>query len=135
MRRVAIGSKDGISITEHFGQAEQFLIYELDDDGAAYHLVETRKNDFSNAGNHQSKTMVIAELLSDVQVVFVSRIGPEAIQALQQKGIKAVELSIPVDKALKAYAKRGKLLDTDFLATPSSGGGCSGKGCSGGCSC
>jgi nitrogen fixation protein NifX len=118
MRRVAIGSKDGVFITEHFAQTKEFLIYEVNDTGE-YTLVETRKNDFTNAGKQGAGINIIAELLSDVNVVFVSRIGPEAIAALQQKGINAVELTMTIDKALKAYAKRGNLLASAFsINTP-----------------
>lgn len=113
MRRVAIGSKDGINITEDFAQTKEFQIYDVQNDGE-YQLVETRKNDFNSTAEQENRISIIAQLLSDVNAVFVSRIGPEAITVLLQKGIVAVELNTTVDKALRAYAKRGGLLENSF---------------------
>ena len=118
MSKIAVGSSDGVNITEHFGKAQEFLIYEVNQEGD-YQLLETRRNDFHQANKQDSskqhnRIYIIAELLYDVEVVLVSQIGPEAVSTLQEKGIKAIPLSLPIDKALKSYAKRGKLLENPF---------------------
>jgi nitrogen fixation protein NifB len=113
LSKVAVGSKDGVNITEHFGKAQEFLIYEVNQAGD-YQLLETRRNDFHSFDKHTNRVNILAELLSDVDVVLVSQIGPEAVSILQEKGIKAITLSVSIDKALKGYAKRGKLLENPF---------------------
>jgi nitrogen fixation protein NifB len=118
LSKIAVGSKDGINITEHFGKAQEFLIYEVNSIGD-YQLLETRKNDFyvtdkQPSDKHDNRVKIIAELISDVDVVLVSQIGPEALSILQEKGIKGIAVTTSIDRALKGYAKRGKLLENPF---------------------
>ena len=42
--KVAVTSSDGKFINQHFGRAQQFLIFEIDDEGD-YKFLELRKND------------------------------------------------------------------------------------------
>ena len=48
--------------------------------------------------------------LTDVDAVFVSRIGPGAAKSLEDRGVRAFALSGPVDRALTAYGKRHRLI-------------------------
>lgn len=112
MSKVAVASTDGISINEHFGRAKEFLIYEVEQ-GGAYQLLERRPNNPHCSGEHDHHTAdATAGLLADVKVVLVSQIGPGASKALQSKGVTALTLSGSIDKALTAYGKRGKLLES-----------------------
>jgi len=130
MSKVAVASTDGISINEHFGKAEEFWIYESDE-GGAYQFLERRKKSLEESTEHQGATV---QLLGDVEVVLVSKIGPGAEKELRRAGIIALSVSGSIEKALLAYAKRGKFIRNNALLQPVKGcqpsGGC---GCSNGC--
>lgn len=135
MTKVAIASTDGINIDEHFGRAKEFLIYDVDEQGA-YQLLEHRENDPHCSSDFKAHTRLQTSVLfSDVSVVLVSKIGPGSIKALQEQGVVAFGITGSIDKALKSYAKRRKLVEAITVSPtgacqPSGGGSC---GCSQGC--
>ncbi|HEY3425950.1 MAG TPA: NifB/NifX family molybdenum-iron cluster-binding protein [Negativicutes bacterium] len=126
MSRVAIASTDGVEINEHFGRAKQFLIYEIDEAGA-YKFLERRENIFDDANDRHVAT---ARLLADVEVVLVNKIGPVAEQELQRQGVMALTVSGSIEKALTAYAKRGKFIRNYVQRSVK---GCQPVGSCGGC--
>ena len=109
MAKVAVGSSDGINIDEHFGRAGQFLIYEIDGN-EDFRLLETRKSNLDAEGHNKARLDSLARLLADVDAVLVYRIGPKGAETLRRAGIVSVALGGRIDRALAAYAKRGKLL-------------------------
>jgi len=130
MSKIAVASTDGVAINEHFGRAEKFWIYESDE-GGTYQFLERRKNIHDESEEHQAATV---QLLADIEVVLVSKIGPGAEKQLRSAGIIALSVSGTIEKALIAYAKRGKFIRNNALLQPIKGcqpsGGC---GCSNGC--
>jgi len=131
MAKVAVASTDGIAINEHFGRAEEFLIYEVDQVGT-YKLLEHRKNIPNCSSEHQDHSSDrTVSLLADVEAVLVSKIGPGANRALRSNGVFAFTLTDSIDKALKAYAKRGKILQSTTFGLAGDKGSCD---CSKGCS-
>ena len=105
--RVAVASTDGKYVNEHFGRAQQFLIFELDDSG--YQFVEMRQNQPSCNVEQADETRHsdTVNLLSDCKAVLVARIGPGAEQFLLQHGIKAVIIPDFIDEALKQLQNQG----------------------------
>ncbi|MDF2572155.1 MAG: nifB: nitrogenase cofactor biosynthesis protein NifB, partial [Sporomusa sp.] len=69
-----------------------------------------------------------AQLLADVEVVLVSQIGPRAEQELRSHGVIALPISGPIDKALKAYGKRGRYIRNNISRASDS---CKPTDCSG----
>lgn len=139
MSRVAVGSSDGININEHFGQVKEFLIYDVEASGE-YTFLETRENSVVCGGSEAHKFGAVLELLADVNAVLVRQIGGEAIGALQEKKIAAVSIDGPIDKALKAFGKRGNILANMLKSIPEGvklgKGGCgNGRGCGNGNGC
>jgi len=110
MKKVAIATTDGINIDEHFGRTKEFLIYELNEQGS-YKLLEHRENNTACSNEHQNYTSATTVLFADINVVLAKKIGPGASRALHEQGVVAFSLTGSIDKALKAYAKRGKLLE------------------------
>jgi nitrogen fixation protein NifB len=102
MSRVAVGSTDGVVIDEHFGKAEFFYIYEVDEYGG-HDLIEKR---FVQGGPQQ-----VAEMLADVKVVLVKQLGPHAEEELRKRKIIGLKIEGSLERALNAYAKRGKLIN------------------------
>jgi predicted Fe-Mo cluster-binding NifX family protein len=99
--RVAVASTDGKYVNEHFGRAQQFLIFDLESNG--YQFLELRKNEPSCSSDRadEVKHLPTTDLLADCQGVLVARIGPGAEAVLNQKGIKAYVIPDFIDEALK----------------------------------
>jgi nitrogen fixation protein NifB len=131
MAKVAVTSTDGISINEHFGKSQEFLIYEVQETGD-FEFVERRYNDFHNASAAIGHQPVNAQLLADVEVVLTAQIGPGAEQELRNNGIIALTVKGSIEKALRTYGKRGKLLWNNIQGSI---GRCQPLGSFGGCSC
>ncbi|MGB9977861.1 NifB/NifX family molybdenum-iron cluster-binding protein [Methanobacterium sp.] len=107
--KIAIASSDRKVIDQHFGQAPDFLIYEIKENGN-FEFIEIRKNippsdDPNLLENHDNALAKSADLISDCNVVLASQIGPGAVKALLSCKVKPY--SIPdflIEKALKKLA-------------------------------
>ncbi|QXE91396.1 hypothetical protein KP001_02290 [Geomonas subterranea] len=132
--KVAVATSDGVTINEHFGQAREFRLYRVEDDGS-YELLQVRaipNAPLDPARTHTAETTV--EQLADVDVVLVSQIGPHAVASLGARGIRSFTVKGSIDSALTAYGKRHKLLDLDIPGVSGcrptgSSCGCSQRGC------
>lgn len=87
---LAVASKEGISISEHFGHAKQFWIYQVSTD--ACQLLEKRDVDHYCLGHHgdQSAMAKILATINDCHAVFVAKIGDGPTEKLQAIGVKSV---------------------------------------------
>jgi predicted Fe-Mo cluster-binding NifX family protein len=110
--KVAIGTKDGVAITEHFGYAREFQIWDVS--GPAPRLVTTRRNaPACGAERHpgrESPMDTSVALVADCQAVVAARIGECAVERLTALGILAFESDDQVATALQ------ELLQSDALA-------------------
>lgn len=110
--RIAVGSKDKVNVTEHFGQCQQFLIIDIDQEKEEATYVEERSTAFSaQCGEHQEeKIRHKINALKDCQIVLVNQIGGQSEKLLTLGGIIALQYQGTVDDALekirKAYKKR-----------------------------
>ena len=111
MVKIAVATNDGKIIDEHFGRAKSFQVFEVEDTGD-FRFIEERNIIPHCPGDpdvdHSADAAV--KQLTDVDAVFVSRIGPGAAKSLEDRGIRAFALSGPVDRALTAYGKRHRLI-------------------------
>lgn len=90
--RIAAVSADGIHVDEHFGKAERFLIYELDDQIS---WVEDRPTETLSVGDPDhpfdpDKFNRIAALLKDCSKIYVTKIGETPASKLKALGIEPV---------------------------------------------
>ena len=90
--RIAVVATDGVSVDEHLGKAEHFLIYDLDVQMA---LVEKRVTETLSVGDPDhafdpDKFGRIATLLKDCSKVYVTRIGEMPAAKLKFLGIEPV---------------------------------------------
>jgi nitrogen fixation protein NifX len=136
MAKVAVASTDGININEHFGRSREFLIYEVNETGT-FQFLETRQIPPATDSEHMHAASRAVELLGDVEAVLVAQIGPRAESELLGKGIYALPVTGPIDRALPTYGRRGKLLQRIKASRPAAGcPGTSGAGgCGGACRC
>lgn len=103
--RVAVASSDGITVNEHFGKASRFLIFDIKYD--LVELIEERNTIpiCRTNGHVEEKIDETIKLISDCEVVLVSKIGMGPELALQGKGIKVFEISMEINKALERFTK------------------------------
>ncbi|MDD2722839.1 MAG: NifB/NifX family molybdenum-iron cluster-binding protein [Methylovulum sp.] len=88
--KLAVASKEGLAISEHFGHAKQFRIYESTPDYCR--LLETREVAHYCLGQHsdQSAMAGILESIKDCHAVFVAKIGDGPTEKLKAVGVRAV---------------------------------------------
>jgi predicted Fe-Mo cluster-binding NifX family protein len=114
-RRVAVTTRDGKVVQEHFGHARHFHIVEIEDGG--YRYVETReieprcKGAFPDETPHDSTRFdPVIELLGDCDAVVTAQIGPGAAQHVIASGLRVFEGRGLVADILEEIV-RGRLLD------------------------
>jgi len=86
----AVASKEGLAISEHFGHAKQFFVYEIDKNECQ--LLEKREVRHYCLGGHSDKSALsgILETIKDCEAVFVAKIGDGPTEKLAVRGITAV---------------------------------------------
>ena len=84
--KVAFASTDKIHIDGHFGQAEEFYIWEVGPEEAAFAGVVQVKGE-SEAGHSDDKIEARGAALSDCALVYVAEIGGPAAARLVAKRI------------------------------------------------
>ncbi|MBR4600720.1 MAG: dinitrogenase iron-molybdenum cofactor biosynthesis protein [Treponema sp.] len=109
--RIAIASSDGETVNQHFGKAEKFYIYFVDDD-EGYDLVEERKAASVCGGQMHIEPEMEAKvsLFSDCRYIVVSKIGAGANRHLAVNGITALELPGSIDDAVTKVWKYNRIL-------------------------
>lgn len=104
--RFAVASKNGSLVDLHFGQAEEFYIYEFKNGEANY--LETRKvnkycNGNSECNDETDKIQRIIATVSDCHGVLSMRMGEAPKKKLREKGIKVITtFDRVVDAVIKA---------------------------------
>jgi len=88
--RYAVASKEGMAISEHFGHARQFFVYEVSK--AKCDLLEKREVSHYCLGGHSDTGALggILETIKDCSAVFVAKIGDGPTEKLRARGITAV---------------------------------------------
>ena len=106
--RVAVATKEGVVVSEHFGHAKSFQVYDLSEDGCR--LVERREVRHYCLGGSSDKS-AMAEILDTIQdcaAVFVAKIGDGPTEKLAARGITAVAEYAweAIEPSLHDYAAR-----------------------------
>lgn len=115
--RIAIASAGGTMVDTHFGHAERFEVYDIDDGGSAF--VEARSARPACSGGRHDESTFDATLakLSDCEAIFVSVIGYGAAAYLNRNGMRVFEspysaipdlLSKVIEEGLLEPGERGQ---------------------------
>ena len=109
LRRVAAASKSGMIVDLHFGQAEEFYIYESD--GRSTSFIEKRRVDKYCTGakecdEHDDKMERILKTIADCEVVLALRIGDAPRKRLERMGILPVTTYDMVESAVLAAVQK-----------------------------
>jgi nitrogen fixation protein NifB len=111
--KVAIATGDGVAVTEHFGYAAQFQIWDFA--GGTPRLMETRRNlpacGADRSADRRDPMDISVELVADCRAVVVARIGECAINRLAALGILAFESDDAVATAVRELAESSVLLE------------------------
>ncbi|BBE51000.1 Dinitrogenase iron-molybdenum cofactor biosynthesis protein [Ferriphaselus amnicola] len=88
--KIAFATSDRRVVNQHFGAAEAFAIYEVDECSA--HLVEVAEFIETAMDGHEGKLAAKIELLLDCAAVYCNAAGASAIQQLLAKGIQPMRV-------------------------------------------
>lgn len=106
--KLAIASKDGISVNLHFGHAKEFWVYSVSD--GRCELLERRDVDHYCHGQtgDQSAMKKILATINDCSAVFVAKIGDGPIAKLKAIGVEAIDeyAYLGVEESMLDYAQK-----------------------------
>jgi nitrogen fixation protein NifB len=134
---VAVASSDGVTIDSHLGQTNDVWVYALERNGTHRQLERRSGKKGQRIDPHAPASF--AALLAGVDIVLAAQVGPGAVKALAEHGLRAFSAPGRIARALEGLARRGWILGTgarpeDFAgADAGAGGGGCGSG-AGGCS-
>lgn len=105
---IAVASKDGKEINQHFGHAERFLIYDVENGDAK--LVEERKVEryCSFDPEHPLRGHLLKEIanaLAGCRAVVTSQMGEHPKSELEKLGVEPFMTSGPIKYTLVELAK------------------------------
>jgi len=105
---IAVASKDGKEINQHFGHAERFLIYDVENSSAK--LVDERSVEryCSFDPDHPLRGQLlrgIAEALDGCHAVVSAQMGEHPKAELEKLGIEAFMIGGPIEATLVELAK------------------------------
>lgn len=108
--KVAVASTDGETVNQHFGKAEKFFVYKVDDE-EGYDLLEERKvKPICLDGSHLVSEMEKGvKRFEDCRYVIAAKIGPGAGLQLNAKGIISMELPGSIDDAMVKVWKYNRI--------------------------
>jgi nitrogen fixation protein NifX len=88
--KIAFATSDRRAVNQHFGAAESFAIYELDE--SVTRLVEVAEFIEVAMDGHEGKLAAKVELLGDCAAVYCNAVGASAIQQLLAKSIQPMRV-------------------------------------------
>ncbi len=105
---IAVASKDGKEINQHFGHAERFLVYDVE--GNEVRLVSEKKVEryCSSDADHPLRAHIleaIANALTDCRAVICAQIGQGPQMEMERLGIDAYVAEGPIKATLVELAK------------------------------
>jgi predicted Fe-Mo cluster-binding NifX family protein len=100
--RIAVASVDGIDVNSHFGRANKFFIYEMDEEGTLYQLEIRNLNAVCANGSHNKESIKKNLVkLKDCDYLLVSKIGDIPRMLAHSMGIESYEISGDIVEAIE----------------------------------
>jgi predicted Fe-Mo cluster-binding NifX family protein len=105
---IAVASKDGRDINQHFGHAERFLIYEVDESDAR--LVDEKKVEryCSYDADHPQRAHLLAAIaaaLGECRAVVCAQVGQGPQMEMERLGIDIFAAAGPIKPTLLELVK------------------------------
>jgi nitrogen fixation protein NifB len=103
---VAVATKGGGLVNQHFGHAKEFMIYEVDANEAKF--VGHRKIDHYCQGGYGEEATLdnIIKTISDCKAVLASKVGHCPQEELQKAGLEVVEACDVIEKVAREFYDR-----------------------------
>ncbi|MEO0708045.1 MAG: nitrogenase cofactor biosynthesis protein NifB [Cyanobacteria bacterium J06649_5] len=100
---VAVATKGGGIVNQHFGHAKEFMIYEVD--AAEVKFIGHRKvADYCQSGYGEEATLAgIIETIADCQAVLAAKVGPCPTKDLQKAGLFVVEAYDVIESVAREF--------------------------------
>ncbi|NIQ95286.1 MAG: dinitrogenase iron-molybdenum cofactor biosynthesis protein [Desulfuromonadales bacterium] len=103
--RIAVASKSGRDVDQHFGHAERFLVYEVDEELAEL-VDEVRVEKYCSFDPDHAlrkpQFKAIVEALVDCRVVVTARIGEYPQHELEKAGLKHFASGGEIEAAVRS---------------------------------
>jgi len=96
---IAVVSKDGVHVDDHFGRAERFLIYDIAAAKQTLLRVEDVEKLSENDPSHKFNQKLFTRLLQALdgcERVYCTKIGEKPAQELKEAGIEPIVYSGPI---------------------------------------
>ncbi len=123
---VAVGTREGLLVNMHLGEARSFQIWGPVPDGEGFYKIEERAAPSSGGG--PKRWAALAALLKDCRAVLAAAMGDTPKTMLQENGLPAHAVSGFITDNLTALYRTGDL--SAFSARK--GRACGAGGCGGG---
>ncbi len=101
--KIAVASTDGKIVDLHFGDADRFLIFKIEDGEGKFQ--EIREKTVMPLNNHQERWVASIDLINDCKAILCSKIGKEPTLELRKLGIKPIQLDCEVKEAVDECSK------------------------------
>jgi nitrogen fixation protein NifB len=124
---VAVASQEGMLVNQHLGEADRVLIFEQNAESpSGFKFVEVRRA--PEPGSGPARWSDFAFVLRDCRAFLVSAAGPQPKRAIEETGIRIVEMEGMIEEGLESIFNDTPLpasLTRHFTAC---GTGCAGNG-------
>ena len=101
--KIAVASTDGKLVDLHFGDANRFLIFKIEEGEGKFHEIREKTSMLLN--NHQERWVASIDLINDCKAVLCNKIGNEPTIELRKLGIKPIQLDCEVKDAVSECSK------------------------------
>lgn len=124
---IAVASQEGMLVNQHLGEAARFLVFAQDTSTpSGFKFVEMRKAPDPGAG--ALRWSELADVLHDCRALLCSAVGPQPRRALEERGVRLVEMEGLIEEGLTAIFNDQPLPASLTRRFTSCGSGCKGTG-------
>lgn len=124
---IAVASQEGMLVNQHLGEAARVLIFKQDASmPSGCKFVEVRKTPEPGAG--PARWSDLAAVMHDCRAILVSAAGPQPKRALEERGLKVIEMEGMIEEGLNAVFAGRPIPASLTRRFTACGAGCKGTG-------
>ncbi len=107
---VAVASREGRAVDQHFGHARDFHIFRVDGEGGKFlerRSVPNYCHGVERCGESEEALVAVGRMLSDCRAILCQRIGPRPERYLKSLGLKVIETPLEIGEAIREIVVKG----------------------------